>query len=93
MSSRTNYYQKVDDYHDYDHNYFHNYYRDYNDSHDDNTNYKHILLNNANDNITANNDNGINDVQYATNLWQKIKPVFFPKTSINSFQTASIIHF
>ena len=70
MSSATNYNKNVDNnYHYYYTN--NNYYT--NNYHTDNyhTNNEYIF-NNTNNNITANDDFRVNDVIYATNLWQKI---------------------
>ena len=79
MSSTTNYNKKVDNNYHYNYYYTNNYYSNY-----DNTNNEYIF-NNANNNITANDDFRVNDIIYATKLWQKI----------NKFSTknAASIHF
>ena len=84
MSSTTNYNKEVDNNNTNNNNHTNNhhtnnYHTNYND-----TNYEYIF-NNTNNNITANNDFWVNDVIYATNLWQKINNFFTKKRSINSF--------
>ena len=74
MSSATNYNKKVDNNYHYNYYYTNNHHTNY-----DNTNNEYIF-DNANNNITANNNFRLNDVIYATNLWQKINDFFKNKT-------------
>ena len=74
MSSTTNYNKEVDNNNTNNNNHTNNHHTNYDD-----TNHEYIF-NNTNNNITANNDFWVNDVIYATNLWQKINNFFTKKT-------------